>query len=149
MPRGRKTGGKDFKKGQSGNPNGRPRKTEEQKQAEELFKEIQKELKANKITAANQFFKDVIKNYQKSWSDLQQDLADKDVSVGERIIMKFMLKCIKDGGMGQLSLLMKMMSADEVKIDLTSSDYSMTPPENDISDEQLNKIAKAFIASNE
>ena len=83
MAKGKKTGGRDIKKGERLNPNGRPRMPEYMKAAKKL----------NKIK-----FEEILNKYINcTIDDLQMHLKDKNTPALDLIVIKVLLEGIKRG----------------------------------------------------
>lgn len=92
MAQGFKTGGRNFEKGRSGNPNGRPG----------MPKEVREAMKMNKA----EFAQLMLKYLQSSHSELKLALESKETKSLDKIVISIILNAIKKGDEKRLDFLM-------------------------------------------
>lgn len=114
MAKGKKTGGRDFKPGESGNPKGRPPITETEKF---IKKTISKEV----YDYINQLF------YMDT-PQVMKLLEDKSTPHGMKIFVRFFVDAAKTGNLDHLEFLFKAIgkNINKVEIDNISSDGSVS-----------------------
>ena len=107
MTLGRKTGGRDWKPGQSGNPNGRP----------PMPKEVREAMNMNKI-----LFAELLTKYLgKTLEELVETQKAKDTAALDRIVISVITNAIKKGDDKRLDFLMtRIIGKAESKIDITT-----------------------------
>lgn len=130
MTLGRKTGGRDFKPGQSGNPNGRPKMPAELKKAKNM----------NKI----KFMELLVKYLSFSLDELKAAKSDKSTTALDRIVISIILNAISKGDEKRLDFLMsRIIGKVKSDIDLTTMGQSMNQSGVDLSkltDEEIKAI---------
>lgn len=130
MTLGRKTGGRDFKPGQSGNPNGRP----------PMPKELREAKKMNKI----KFMELLVKYLGATLEDLQKAKKDKKTPSLDRIVISVIINAINKGDEKRLEFLMsRIIGKVKSDIDLTTMGQSMNQSGVDLSkltDEEIKAI---------
>lgn len=131
-----------FKPGKSGNPNGRPKLSEAQKQVKTMNAENEK---AVRKMCRTEVYKHITENYMMPMSELKLKLEEGDLCPGEKIFIKFYLNLAKEPCHKSMELLLKMFSINVNQIDIISSDGSMSPKSNEMTEPQLKRIAQAFI----
>jgi hypothetical protein len=92
MPRGKKTGGRDFKPGQSGNPGGRPK--------------IPEELRKFKTLSADEVKKIFAKYARMTEPEVSAYMAADDTPIFEKVVGQGLLKAVKDGDYGRLNFIL-------------------------------------------
>lgn len=135
-----------FKKGKSGNPNGRPKLTEAQKQVKEMNAD---NVKAVRKMCQTEVYKHLTENYMMPMSELLYKLDKGNLCPGEKIFINFYIHLAKNPCYKSMELLLKMFSINVNQIDIISSDGSMSPKSNEMTEPQLKRIAQAFIDTQE
>ncbi len=135
MAIGKKTGGRDFKKGESGNPAGRPKMTDWERYVkhegkQELFQFV------SEIGAA-------------STNQLKLLLADGDTSQKKKLLIRLYLEAAKPGAIDYFELYLKLhgININKLEIDNTSSDGSFRPV--NLKDVPFEQLVKLYEAGNE
>jgi hypothetical protein len=115
MAKGFKTGGKNFKRGVVTNPNGRPKLPPELKAARALGRELV-ELRVFELK-------------RKTEAELRKIMGDPETSIEDKLIISVMFKGVHQGDFNCLGFITDFIfgkRADNMKMDLSSSDGSMT-----------------------
>lgn len=107
-----KTGGRDFKKGQSGNPNGRPK--------------MPKELREAKRMRKTEFIGLLVKYLGHTLEELGAAKKDKKTPAIDRIVIAIVLNAIKHGDYKRLDFLMdRIIGKVQAKVDMTTAGESL------------------------
>lgn len=138
MAYGFKSGGRKFKKGESGNPNGRPK----------LPRELRHCMNMNKI----KFAELLVKYLDYSLEDLKKVKSEKETPSLDRIVISIILNAIKKGDEKRLDFLMnRIIGKSESKIDITTGGESLKS-NNDLSklsDKELFQFKKLMSKCND
>lgn len=131
MAKGKKTGGRDFKKGESGNPNGRPHEKPEVRALKRLTKSR---------------FEDVAHRYINSTVDeLQDKFRDPSTPALDLILIKVLIDAANKGDIGKLNFFLeRLIGKITERVDITTKGDSFNNLENlSIADlEKLRGLAK-------
>lgn len=133
MATGFKTGGRNFKKGQSGNPNGRPG----------LPKELREAMKMTK----KEFSELMIKYLQSTHAELKNSLENSQTKTLDKIVISIILNAIKNGDEKRLDFLMtRIVGKAKSEVDITSGgepvNFAMSAEERAKRIKQLEKARK-------
>ena len=132
MAKGKKTGGRDMKKGETVNPNGRPKLSEEAKAVKKMTSEQAITIFSKLIAATPK--------------DLVEMANKEDASFLEKCVAVVAKKALETGDISRLEFLLnRSIGPVKQKIDHTSSDKSMSPNLDGKTKEELLARAKELV----
>ena len=132
MAKGKKTGGKDFEPGQSGNPSGRPK----------LPLDLQQARKLN----SSEFERLLNKFLYLTKNEILKICQDERTPIIEILIGSIVIKAIENGDQTRLAFILERLLG-KPKDKLTLEHSGTLNSQIEFSDDQLKRMAEEFLAS--